>query len=459
MRLMTRVIPALLVLVACYYGLNKFAVIGSAPELDVKSTLTGPVQEGVPLPVGVKPPLQLTVASQEGICSLELALKQGEISKGIFQESLPSGPSRELALAEMPINLQQSGFAEGAAELMVTARDCSFYKRKAKKLVPLVLDFTAPTVTLTSSNHYINQGGADVLTYKVTGDVFWSGVRVGPYLFKGYRMPSKSDDDGHRFAFFVFSYELPVDTEIKVIARDAAGNEAETTLRPTRLFAKNFRKRKINISDRFIDAKVKEIIDRVESLNDTGDRAKNYLLVNRELRRENANFLLKLAQKSEPKFYWDQAFLQMGNTAVEAQFADFRDYLYKGKKIDTQVHLGFDLASVKQDSVAASNSGKVVFADYLGIYGNTVVLDHGYGINTLYAHLSRIDVKPGDMVKKGQTVGLTGVTGLAGGDHLHFSLLIHGVQSNPVEFWDQHWIDDHVQLRIGSFGPQVVGAN
>jgi murein DD-endopeptidase MepM/ murein hydrolase activator NlpD len=116
--------------------------------------------------------------------------------------------------------------------------------------------------------------------------------------------------------------------------------------------------------------------------------------------------------------------------------------------VDQQVHLGFDLAVTSHTPVVASNDGKVVWAAPLGIYGNCIVVDHGYGLQSIYGHLSEIAVKEGDMVKRGQAMGKSGSTGLAGGDHLHFSMQVDGVQINPVEWWDEHWINDHVRKRI-----------
>jgi murein DD-endopeptidase MepM/ murein hydrolase activator NlpD len=171
--------------------------------------------------------------------------------------------------------------------------------------------------------------------------------------------------------------------------------------------------------------------------------------VNRELRKVNNHFLIELAGESEPRFFWKDAFRPLVNASIEASFADFRSYFYQQQKVDEQVHLGFDMAVVERHPILSATAGKVLFAGYLGIYGNTVVLDHGYGINTLYAHLSSIDVKKGDPIVQDQKLGNSGATGLAGGDHLHFSLLVQGVQTNPVEFWDQHWIQDHVYLRLG----------
>ena len=145
---------------------------------------------------------------------------------------------------------------------------------------------------------------------------------------------------------------------------------------------------------------------------------------------------------------WTEAFQQLGNTQVESRFADQRTYFFGDQEIDRQVHLGFDLASVQQAPVLAANTGIVVFADYLGIYGNCVIVDHGLGVQSLYAHLSQMTVKPGAQVAKGQEIGRTGATGLAGGDHLHFTMLLNGTPVNPVEWWDAHWLQDRVFRKI-----------
>jgi pyruvate/2-oxoglutarate dehydrogenase complex dihydrolipoamide acyltransferase (E2) component len=108
--------------------------------------------------------------------------------------------------------------------------------------------------------------------------------------------------------------------------------------------------------------------------------------------------------------------------------------------------------------VKAGNDGKVVYADYLGIYGNCVIIDHGMGVSSLYGHLASIDLKNGDTVKRDQVIGRSGMTGLAGGDHLHFSMQVHGRPVNPVEWWDPHWIDDRVMRKIREAGGQPSAA-
>jgi len=149
---------------------------------------------------------------------------------------------------------------------------------------------------------------------------------------------------------------------------------------------------------------------------------------------------------------WRGAFQPLGNSQVEAAFADYRTYIYGGKEVDKQVHLGFDLAKVANAPVIAANDGKVLYAKDLGIYGNCVILDHGMGVQSLYGHLSSFQVQEGEDVHKGQTLGLTGQTGMAGGDHLHFSMMVDGQFVNATEWWDPHWIQDRVARKLQEAG-------
>src|SRR5262249_16693898 len=149
--------------------------------------------------------------------------------------------------------------------------------------------------------------------------------------------------------------------------------------------------------------------------------------INSNLRRKNHETIAKLAAASPGQFLWNGPFLQLSNSKVESFFADRRTYIHDGKPVDQQDHVGFDLSVVEHNPIGAANDGKVILAEYFGIYGNTVLIDHGAGLISLYGHLSEIKVKPGQMVKKKEVVGKSGTTGLAAGDHLHFGLFLHGV--------------------------------
>lgn len=76
------------------------------------------------------------------------------------------------------------------------------------------------------------------------------------------------------------------------------------------------------------------------------------------------------------------------------------------------------------------------------------MIDHGCGLFSMYSHLSRMETEVKKEVKKGDILGRTGATGMAGGDHLHFAMLVQGVVVNPIEWWDEHWIRDNIELKM-----------
>jgi murein DD-endopeptidase MepM/ murein hydrolase activator NlpD len=243
---------------------------------------------------------------------------------------------------------------------------------------------------------------------------------------------------------FAFPWDTPPGTVPLVFARNPSGAEA-TARFWFKVFPKRFRTRDLEISESFLEKVVGEL-----DPNGSGNLVARFLKINGEMRRQNNQALADLRLKTEERVLWSGPFRRYGKT--ESEFADTRNYVYQGKTIDRQTHLGFDLADVPHVAVEAANDGKVVWADRLGIYGNCVVLDHGYGLQSIYGHLSQIAVQFGEMVKKGQELGRSGATGMAGGDHLHFSMQVDGVQITPVEWWDEHWIHDRILSKLPGSG-------
>ena len=315
-----------------------------------------------------------------------------------------------------------------------------------------------PRVSVVSIHHFINLGGAEFVVLRATPEDVEAGIQAGDARYPFYPGSAVGlTDPAFRVGFFALRHDQDVTTRLSAYARDAAGNEGTTALEH-RPFVKKFVQSKIPIDQRFLDRVVPAIASNTPELkvdtNSLEGLLKGFLEINGSLRRKNNDTIAALASKSEPRMLWTEAFAQMGNSQVESRFADRRTYYFDDKEIDKQVHLGFDLASVQQAPVHASNAGVVVHADFLGIYGNCVIIDHGLGVQSLYAHLSMIGVKVGDSVTKGQELGRTGSTGLAGGDHLHFTILVHGTPVNPVEWWDQHWLQDRVLRKITEAGGQ-----
>jgi murein DD-endopeptidase MepM/ murein hydrolase activator NlpD len=311
-----------------------------------------------------------------------------------------------------------------------------------------------PQVSPVSSFHYINHGGSEFVVYRVTPEGAVSGVRVGEHEYPGF--PAKgagiTSDPALRVGFFALLHDQDLNTPIQLFARDEAGNESTVPL-DHMVFPKPYARSRIELNDAFLQRVVPAIAS--VSPNEgipTDDILAGFLKINGDLRQKNNATVAALAAKTAPDMKFKDAFQQLGDSQVEARFADTRTYVYKGKDVDKQVHLGFDLAVTAQVAIAAAHRGTVVHAGDLGIYGNCVVVDHGLGVQSLYGHLSSIGVKVGDSVEKGQTLGRSGMTGLAGGDHLHFTMLVGGQQVTPVDWWSKQWIEDRVLRKITAAG-------
>jgi murein DD-endopeptidase MepM/ murein hydrolase activator NlpD len=350
-----------------------------------------------------------------------------------------------------------TGVKEGPAVLRVSARDRSlwnfFHGNETVIQKSITIDITPPTLELLADDRYVNFGGAGMIVYKPSADTATTGVRIGDYFFHGYQGQIKDHPDWF-IAFFAHPYNAAVDAKATLVATDKAGNTREMRL-VYELKNVKYKKSTLSISDNFIQNKVAPL------LNDVGARQGSpkdiFLRVNKGLRKENEDKIAAITKQSTPSILWKGAFIQLSNSKVEANFADARTYTYNNETIDHAYHLGYDLSVTKHYPAEAANSGTVAFVGDLGIYGNTVILDHGLGLFTLYGHLSSIDVKVGDPIKQRQAIGKTGETGLAAGDHLHYGVYLHGVAILPVEWWDQKWINDNIKPKLeGQSGEAIA---
>lgn len=401
---------------------------------------------------GVSKEISMSVVDEKrGVRSIHVVLAQDKNRKKLLDKTFSQ---QHLALRAGPNNVEESftvnskslGFRDGVAELEVTVRDFSWWNWMEGNVVvfkyPVILDTRPPVVSILHSPHYIKSGSAGVVIYKISEPVEKHGVNINGYFHPGFPLPQKGDD------IFGATIGIPHDMvkleKVYVSATDQADNIARAPfgmiLRQPRVL-----KDRINVSDGFLDLKVPEFSLYYPEL--TGSPLEKYLYVNKQIRNENYQRVREVCNKSQPERLWEGRFSRMARSSRRAGFADHRTYYYQDQKIDQQVHLGVDLASVRHAEAKAANHGVVVFADYLGIYGNTVILDHGQGIFSLYSHLSRIDVTVNDAVEKETVIGLTGKSGMAGGDHLHFSMLVNGIFVNPIEWWDEQWLE----LNILSF--------
>ena len=321
---------------------------------------------------------------------------------------------------------------------------------------PLRVRLERPQVAVVSMHHFVNHGGSEMVVFRATPNDVAAGVRVGERTYKAYPGTAVGIQDPNvRVAVYALLHDQDLNTPMKVFATDEAGNTTTADI-PSQVFPKTFRKSRIDVPDPFLQRVVPAILenspDFAREVADPNDLLAAFLKVNGGLRQKNAETIAALADESAPEMLWQGVFQQLGGSKVESSFADHRTYFHDGKEIDQQVHLGFDLAVTAAVPIVAAGRGRVVHADYLGIYGNCVILDHGLGVQSLYAHLSSMDVKVGDTVDKGQQLGRSGMTGLAGGDHLHFTMLVGGQPVNAVDWWSAQWMEDRLLRKIREAG-------
>jgi murein DD-endopeptidase MepM/ murein hydrolase activator NlpD len=449
--------PALLGIVAVGVLLGLIGIFypGPKPQVEIQPGLKG---------IGRAATLRLRVSKPQRMERLRVEVVQGSEAKPAFERTFEPAPLWKVWASGRPVEEvvevgwgTVKGLRAGEATLRVTAERAGMIFRTPAPVVAeqtLPVRLSPPSLQVVSTFHYVNQGGSEAVVYRAGESAVRSGVQAGSWFFPGAPMPG--GDPQLRFALFAIPYDMGDAGGVRLIAEDEVANRSELPF-IDRFTPRPLHTDTIPVDDKFFAKVVPEIRSNTPELEDKGTPLDTYLEINRNLRKVNAARLRELARSSESKFLWHEPFLPMPNAAITAAFADRRTYLYNGRPVDQQDHLGFDMASVEHDKIPASNAGKVVLARYFGIYGNAVVIDHGYGLMSLYGHLSQIEVKEGEMVQRGQEIGRSGQTGLAGGDHLHFTMLLQGLAVTPVEWWDPHWLQDRIARKLGAAFPYTPG--
>jgi len=373
----------------------------------------------------------ITVSSKFALKEVAISIVQGSKTVPLVADA-PGTPRREY---DIVVEVKKLGLADGPA--VIEARVKAGWFSHAEYSIEAAVKTTAPIIAVLNSSYTARQGEAAAALIKVQGAsrVY---VKIAQAEFPAF--PDAVTEKDVYFALFPIPMDMSPQTAITAAAEDDFGNSAQASI-STRITPFAFKKDTVTISDDFINKQVYPILEKTPA---EIPPVEAFVAVNEKLRVENEKRIRELTKKASPKILFKGAFVQMRNTKVFAGFGDMRDYSYGDKIISHSTHMGYDLASTQNDVVPATNDGTVLFTGNLGIYGNAVMIDHGMGLVSMYAHLSSIGVTDGQAVLKGAPLGKTGMTGLAGGDHLHFALILHGVYVSPVPWWDDKWIEKRI---------------
>jgi murein DD-endopeptidase MepM/ murein hydrolase activator NlpD len=308
----------------------------------------------------------------------------------------------------------------------------------------MTVDTLPPSIRAVTRMHNINRGGAGLVVYRTSSDTQKSGVYVDDLFFPGFPVDNENKK-GIFVSYIAVPYDSSLDPKIFLWAQDGAENTSTSTFY-FHVRRKLFQKEKMTITDRFLE-RILPYFSFYETDPEMTD-IERYIKINNDLRIQDDEKFSQITKETSPDRLWEGTWLRLSNAATMAKFGNQRTYYYKGDKVDEQVHLGIDLASLPNSPVGAANHGRVLFAERNGIYGLVVVIDHGQGLASMYGHLSSLLVTSNQYVKKGEIIGFTGQTGLAGGDHLHFAIMVNGICVDPIEWWDSHWIKDNIEKKL-----------
>ncbi|AQW83387.1 M23 family metallopeptidase [Campylobacter pinnipediorum] len=393
----------------------------------------------------LKTPLNVKFKDDSGIKFLRISMSDGQNNINILNQLL-STPMREF---DVNLTIPKTSFfsIKDKYTMSIEATDTSkwnfFTGNKTNKNVEIILDTTKPDVYVLSNSYSISNGGAATVVFKAT-DNDLKDVYIQTNYGKKF-IPTPFYKEGYYAA--LIAWPVSVDNfSAEVVALDNAGNETKSHIR---YFYKknNYRTSTIPLRDSFLDGKISQLAEVYSKSTKDMSRLEKMKFINEDLRNENTNKISKItsvvSKEMINKFYLN-TFYPLKNAKKVADFADHRFYTYNNQQVSEAWHMGLDLASVAAARIISSNDGRVVFVGDNGIYGLNIIIDHGFGLYSLYAHCSSAKVKLNDTVKAGDHIANTGTSGLALGDHLHFGILVQGEEVRPQQWFDNKWMKDNI---------------
>ncbi|HEX5623032.1 MAG TPA: M23 family metallopeptidase [Sulfuricurvum sp.] len=399
-----------------------------------------------------KEPIRVSVADSSGLQSFKATISTDHDEWVVVDESAPSKETNKV-FEILPPKGVRSVEAQSVT-LKLEATDNSlwgmFMGNSADEEITLVIDQRRPVLSIIASSYKIQKGGSAIVVFKAN-DPHMESLKIQTNYGKTFIA-----QPFYKPGYYASLLAWPVQAEsfsATVVARDKAGNETKSSV-PVRLKDHLYKVSNIELSDAFLDGKIAELANVYEQTVGVDDRLEQFRIINEKVRADNEKIIHKITSAVSTNMVSDfrpVPFYPLVNGQKVADFGDHRIYSYKGQEnVSNAYHMGLDLASVQMGSIKSSNAGSVVFSQPNGIYGNLPIIDHGFGLYTLYGHCSEVSAQEKDRVVSEQEIAKTGMSGYAMGDHLHFGILVQGIEVRPEEWMDSKWIADNITSVIDS---------
>jgi murein DD-endopeptidase MepM/ murein hydrolase activator NlpD len=407
----------------------------------------------------LKKPLSIKIEDDSGVKSYKVILKSNKEEKTLQYEQLIT-PQKLLNLKVEPPRSAYT-MKDKTIDVIIEANDVSKWNfmngNSVRKVFKLTIDKKRPKVNIVSNSYKISRGGSALVIFKVE-DENLENIYIQGNGDKKF-IPQPFYKDGYYISLLAWPV---VDKNFKatVVATDMAGNVAKAYV-PLYLKQKNYRVSNIKLSDRFLKGKIADLAEEFAETQGIEDPIEQFKIINEDVRAKNENLIHKItsvvSDKKINSFKINRMY-PLKNAKVVAHFGDHRNYYYDGVKVSEAYHLGLDLASNAMAKIRPQNGGEVVFADDNGLYGNMPAISHGLGLYTIYGHCSSLKVNRGDIVTKREVIANTGKSGYAMGDHLHFGVLVQGIEVRPQEWMDKQWIKLNITNVIKS-AKKIINRN
>lgn len=389
----------------------------------------------------LKDSLDVAIDDISGLKSYKVSLKSDTSETVLYEEQFMEAHES----VRVKIDPPKSSYAmsDKNIKIVVEARDASkwnlFKGNITRSEFALKIDKKRPLVNIILNSYKINKGGAALVIFKVE-DENLKNVYIETNFGKKF-IAQPFYKEGYYISLLAWPI-TSVDFKATVIADDYALNSTQAYV-PLYLQDKIYKVSNIKIDDNFLKGKIAELADEFEETQGIVDPIKQFKIINEDVRIKNEKLIHEITSKVSDKMINDfkiNSMYPLKNGQVVAHYGDHRIYSYNGEDISESYHMGLDLASNAIADIKTQNSGNVVFSEYNGLYGNMPIIDHGLGLYTLYGHCSTMNVNNGDAINENTTIANTGKSGYAMGDHLHFGVLVQGIEVYPAEWMDDNWM-------------------
>lgn len=358
---------------------------------------------------------------------------------------------------EVSVNPKALGLREGNAEVQVLAFDKSLWNNGSQLSKIVEINYLKPQITALTPQQNGVLGGSELVFYKVMGKTpAVQGVLSQGSVYPGFPASGWDPKFKSKGSVYVAFYPIPASFDdsrdtMELTARDSLGNSAQARFnyRIKRRRWSSFRAALSEESARAMRETLLAYAQREKvPVKPSGDLASDLKTLLKALALSDAGFIDTALSEPSAERLWRDAFLPPVTSAPNNSMGDQRAVVVGTTEVVRGAATGVRFPVSKRSPVVASNGGKVVFIGELGLLGNSIVIDHGFGLATIYGHLSTVKVQRGLAVARGQEIGQTGTSGFAQSEEVYFEMRLHGQPVSPNEWWDQSWVTDHVENKV-----------